>query len=254
MIISGGENVYSAEVEAVAATHPAVQDVAIIGMADDRWGERVHAVAVVKPDHELDADELRAFCRERLADYKCPRSLEIVDTLPKSGAGKVLKHKLRRRAVRSLHCQGQTPHHALAHLYSVRYGKSRFMPQGCERFSLRGCHALVTGASRGIGRAIAIGMAEAGAAVTLCARSMPALEEVANEVQRTGGRALPVQCDVTQRGGSRCLCGACAGSVGGRGRAGQLCGWPSLSGPHFGRARRGLGTHPRSQLDQCVAP
>ena len=98
MIISGGENVYSAEVEAVAATHPAVQEVAIIGVTDERWGERVHAVAVVKPDHELDADELRAFCRERLADYKCPRSLEIVDALPKSGAGKVLKHRLRRHA------------------------------------------------------------------------------------------------------------------------------------------------------------
>ena len=73
------------------------------------------------------------------------------------------------------------------------------MPQGCERFSLRGCHALVTGASRWIGRAIAIGMAEAGAAVTLCARSLPALEEVASEIQRMGGRALPVRCDVTQR-------------------------------------------------------
>jgi long-chain acyl-CoA synthetase len=95
MIISGGENVYSVEVEDAISAHPAVLEAAVIGVPDATWGERVHAAVVLKPGQVRDAAGLRAFCRERIAGYKCPRSVEFVDVLPKSGPGKVLKRALR---------------------------------------------------------------------------------------------------------------------------------------------------------------
>ncbi|HEY7008570.1 MAG TPA: long-chain fatty acid--CoA ligase [Jatrophihabitantaceae bacterium] len=97
MIITGGENVYSTEVEAAVATHPAVAQVAVIGLPDADWGERVHAVVSVVDGAELTIDDLRAHCREQIAGYKCPRSLDIVTEFPISGAGKVLKRELRAR-------------------------------------------------------------------------------------------------------------------------------------------------------------
>ena len=95
MIITGGENVFSAEVENAVATHPAVFQVAVIGVPDDRYGERVHAVVVPRPGMSLTSDELFEHCRPIIANYKCPRSLELRDGLPQSAAGKVLKRDLR---------------------------------------------------------------------------------------------------------------------------------------------------------------
>jgi acyl-CoA synthetase (AMP-forming)/AMP-acid ligase II len=96
MIVSGGENVYSAEVENAIAQHPAVAACAVIGIPDARWGEAVHAVIVCQPGHESPtAESLRQHCRELIAGYKCPRSMEIRKDLPLSGAGKVLKTILR---------------------------------------------------------------------------------------------------------------------------------------------------------------
>jgi acyl-CoA synthetase (AMP-forming)/AMP-acid ligase II len=95
MIISGGENVYSIEVENVVAKHPAIAQVAVIGVPDEIWGERVHAVVALAPGSALDLDELRDFCKQEIAGYKAPRSLEIVERLPMSGAGKILKRTLR---------------------------------------------------------------------------------------------------------------------------------------------------------------
>jgi acyl-CoA synthetase (AMP-forming)/AMP-acid ligase II len=97
MIISGGENVYSAEVENAVAQHPAVAACAVIGVPDDEWGERVHAVVVLKPGMAATADELREHAKTLIAGYKAPRSAEFVDGLPLSGAGKVLKRELRAR-------------------------------------------------------------------------------------------------------------------------------------------------------------
>jgi acyl-CoA synthetase (AMP-forming)/AMP-acid ligase II len=97
MIISGGENVYSAEVENVLARHPAVADCAVVGVPDEQWGERVHAVIVAAGGAEPSGDALREFCRQHIGGYKVPRSFEFVDALPLSGAGKVLKRELRRR-------------------------------------------------------------------------------------------------------------------------------------------------------------
>jgi long-chain acyl-CoA synthetase len=96
MIVTGGENVYSAEVENIVALHPAVAQCAVIGIPSDRWGEAVHAVVVPKADATVDADELIAFCHQRIAGYKCPRSIQVRDTpMPMSGAGKILKRDLR---------------------------------------------------------------------------------------------------------------------------------------------------------------
>jgi acyl-CoA synthetase (AMP-forming)/AMP-acid ligase II len=95
MIISGGENVYSTETERVLAEHPAVAEVAIIGVPDDRWGEAVKAVVSLAPEHQATDEELIAYCRERLAHFKCPRSVDIVDALPRNPTGKILKRELR---------------------------------------------------------------------------------------------------------------------------------------------------------------
>ncbi len=96
MIISGGENVYSAEVENAISLMPGVGEVAVIGIPDERWGERVHAIVVPKESVTLTADSVIAHCRGRIAGYKCPRSVEFRETpLPLSGAGKVLKRELR---------------------------------------------------------------------------------------------------------------------------------------------------------------
>jgi fatty-acyl-CoA synthase len=97
MVITGGENVYPAEVEGVLYEHPAVAEVAVIGLPDDRWGEAVVAVAALKPDASITLDELRRFAGDRLARYKLPSRLELVDALPRNPAGKVLKYELRTR-------------------------------------------------------------------------------------------------------------------------------------------------------------
>ncbi len=95
MIISAGENVYSAEVEDVISKLPQVQLCAVIGVPDDRWGERVHAVVVLREGASLDAQTLIARCREHLGGYKCPRSVEFRAALPTSAAGKLQKAALR---------------------------------------------------------------------------------------------------------------------------------------------------------------
>ncbi|WP_425229998.1 acyl-CoA synthetase [Sphingomonas sp.] len=95
MIITGGENVYSAEVENALASHTAVHQVAVIGLPDQRWGERVHAVAVLRAGASCDAETLRCHCRELIAGYKVPKSVSFVQALPLSPAGKVLKTALR---------------------------------------------------------------------------------------------------------------------------------------------------------------
>ena len=96
MIISGGENVYSVEVEGVLAEHPGVREAAVFGVPDPRWGEAVHAVVVTDEESRLTAEDLIDFARGRIAGYKIPRTIELRhEPLPKSGAGKVLKNVLR---------------------------------------------------------------------------------------------------------------------------------------------------------------
>ena len=96
MIISGGENVYSTEVENVVYQHPAVREAAVIGIPDDKWGEAVSAIVTIKPGATLTETELIEFCAARLADYKVPKRIELREgELPKSGTGKILKKELR---------------------------------------------------------------------------------------------------------------------------------------------------------------
>jgi long-chain acyl-CoA synthetase len=98
MIVTGGENVYSGEVEAVIYEHPAVREAAVFGIPDPQWGELVMACVVLKPGKTLSADDLITHCRRSLANYKIPRRVEFSETeLPKSGSGKILKRILRGR-------------------------------------------------------------------------------------------------------------------------------------------------------------
>nr|WP_249792805.1 hypothetical protein [Bradyrhizobium sp. BRP22] len=97
MIISGGENVYSVEIENALAQHPSVLQCAVIGIPSEQWGEQVHAVVVKRSGVDVSAGELIEFTRTLIAGYKCPRSIEITEApLPLSGAGKVLKRELRK--------------------------------------------------------------------------------------------------------------------------------------------------------------
>jgi acyl-CoA synthetase (AMP-forming)/AMP-acid ligase II len=97
MIISGGENVFPREVEDIFYQHPAVLEVAVIGVPDPYWVERVHAVVVLRPGENVTAEELTDFCRGKIARYKAPKSLEFVEALPKNAAGKIMKRELRER-------------------------------------------------------------------------------------------------------------------------------------------------------------
>jgi acyl-CoA synthetase (AMP-forming)/AMP-acid ligase II len=97
MIVTGGENVYSREVEDVLAEHPAVQDVAVIGIPAETWGENVCAIVVKRPGEDVDEDGLVAHCRASLASYKKPKLVVFVDELPRNPSGKVLKRELRER-------------------------------------------------------------------------------------------------------------------------------------------------------------
>jgi long-chain acyl-CoA synthetase len=95
MIISGGVNIYPAEIEAVLYAHPQVLDAAVFGIPDDEWGERVHAIVQPKPEATIDIEELRAFVEPRLARYKHPRAYEVRSELPRTDSGKLLKRVLR---------------------------------------------------------------------------------------------------------------------------------------------------------------
>ena len=95
VIISGGENISSIEVEGVLLRHPAVQEAAVVGLADDRWGEAPHAFVILKPGMTATEDELRQFTRDRLAHFKAPHSVTVVEELPKTATGKIQKYVLR---------------------------------------------------------------------------------------------------------------------------------------------------------------
>jgi fatty-acyl-CoA synthase len=95
VIISGGENISSVEVEGVLLRHPAVQEAAVVGLPDAQWGEAPHAFVVLKPAGEATSEELRAFTRDRLAHFKCPHSFTFLDELPKTATGKIQKFVLR---------------------------------------------------------------------------------------------------------------------------------------------------------------
>ncbi len=98
MIISGGVNVYPAEVEAVIEANPEVAEVAVVGVDDPEWGERVRAFVVKRPGSSLDEGALKVWCRERLAGPKVPRDFVFLDALPRNPTGKVLKRELRAAA------------------------------------------------------------------------------------------------------------------------------------------------------------
>jgi acyl-CoA synthetase (AMP-forming)/AMP-acid ligase II len=95
MILSGGENIYPAEIENVLMSHPTIADVAVVGVPSEKWGEAVKAIVVDAPGDAPSDQELIDYCRERLAHYKCPTSVDRIDTLPRNPSGKILKTELR---------------------------------------------------------------------------------------------------------------------------------------------------------------
>ena len=95
MVVSGGENIYPVEVENAIAKHEAVADVAVIGVPDDKFGEALLAFVVTKPGADRGAVVMIEFCREKIAGYKIPRQLQLVDELPRNPSGKILKKILR---------------------------------------------------------------------------------------------------------------------------------------------------------------
>ena len=95
VIISGGENISSVEVEGVLLRHPSVMEAAVVGVPDDRWGEAPHGFIVLKPGAKAGVEELQAFVKEKLAPYKYPRWIEFVAELPKTATGKIQRFKLR---------------------------------------------------------------------------------------------------------------------------------------------------------------
>ena len=95
MIISGGENIYPAEVEAVLHTHPAIASASLIGLTDSKWGERPVAVVITRPSLSVTAEELIAYCGGRLARYKIPKQVFFVTEFPLSGSGKIAKRILK---------------------------------------------------------------------------------------------------------------------------------------------------------------
>ena len=97
MIISGGENIYPREIEEVLYRHPAVAEAAVIGIPDEVWIERVHALVVLKEGQSSKEDEIMSFCKSGLARYKAPKSVEFVESLPKNPQGKILKRELRKK-------------------------------------------------------------------------------------------------------------------------------------------------------------
>jgi fatty-acyl-CoA synthase len=95
MILTGGENVYSTEVEHTLYLHPAVLECVVIGVPDEKWGEAVKGIVVLKPGQEAAAEEIISFCRGRMTHYKAPKSIDFVDALPRTGSGKIQKKALR---------------------------------------------------------------------------------------------------------------------------------------------------------------
>jgi fatty-acyl-CoA synthase len=102
MIIRGGENVYPREIEEFLYTHPAVQDVQVIGVPDERYGEEVMACVVLKPGVEATEEEIREFCRGRIAHFKVPRYVQFTDGFPMTVTGKIQKYRMREAAIEEL--------------------------------------------------------------------------------------------------------------------------------------------------------
>jgi acyl-CoA synthetase (AMP-forming)/AMP-acid ligase II len=96
MIISGAENIYSAEIERVLTSHPAVSEAAVIGVPDEKWGEAVKAVVILKEGAEATEEEIIEYCKQNMASYKKPKSIDFVKEFPRNEIGKVLKRELRK--------------------------------------------------------------------------------------------------------------------------------------------------------------
>ena len=122
MIVSGGENIYPAEIENALMSHPEVADVAVIGVPSDKWGETVKAIVVLAGASDIGDRDLIGYCRERLAHYKCPTSVDFTETIPRNPSGKILKTELRKPfwRARTASCSRRQPSEARASRKGVK--------------------------------------------------------------------------------------------------------------------------------------
>ena len=95
MIISGGENIYPREIEEVLIRHPAVREVSVIGVPDEKWGEAIKGIVALNPGSKVTEEELIDFCKRNIASYKKPKSIDFIQELPKNNYGKILKREIR---------------------------------------------------------------------------------------------------------------------------------------------------------------
>jgi acyl-CoA synthetase (AMP-forming)/AMP-acid ligase II len=96
MIVSGGENIYPAEVENALFGHPAIADAAVVGVPHEKWGEAVQAIVVLKPGENASAEDIIAFAKTRIASYKVPKDVAFIEALPRNPSGKILRRELRK--------------------------------------------------------------------------------------------------------------------------------------------------------------
>jgi NAD(P)-dependent dehydrogenase (short-subunit alcohol dehydrogenase family) len=211
VIISGGVNIYPAEIEQHLITHPSVDDVAVIGVPDPEWGSSV--LAVVQPSPPAVAGEelaagLLAYCGERLASFKRPRRIEFVSDFPRTESGKVQRRVLRDRFA---HAPADLPARSPFPIQQQNpTAEGELAVSGiCE-----GRIAVITGAGRGIGREHALELARQGAAVVVndlgggadgTGADATAAQAVADEIAAAGGRAVANTDDVSDTGGARRL-------------------------------------------------
>ena len=199
MYISGGENVYPAEVERVLAQIDVVLEVAVIGVPDPKWGEVGKAFIVLKEGMNASSSEILDHCRENLAKYKIPTQISFVPELPHTPSGKIMKHALKSAS------QAAQPVDAAS--------EGRLMSGSEGRLSNR--VALVTGAGRGIGRATALKLAREGAALAINDVDAEPLEETAEEIREIGRPVASLASDITAPGFSEQFTGLAVEQLGG---------------------------------------
>jgi fatty-acyl-CoA synthase len=105
MIIRGGENIYPREIEEFLYTHPKVSDIQVYGVPDKKYGEQVMASIILKKGQTMTEDEVRDFCRDKIANYKIPKYVNFVDSYPMTASGKIQKFKMREMAIKELHLE-----------------------------------------------------------------------------------------------------------------------------------------------------
>ena len=204
MIISGGMNIYPAEIEAALEAHPDIYEAAVFGIPSEEWGETVHAVVVKRPGTDLDEQSLTAHAREHLAGYKVPRSISWMDELPKTGSGKILKRELRAPVLGRADVQGLEPSRALGVRDAGRPAQRRQVVARQRHLRREGQHRLGQAADHPPPRARHAHPARRPARVRRHARPAQAGDRARPQGQRHGDRAASTSPTPTSTSSASC--------------------------------------------------